>query len=145
MDITIREAVPADAATVAMLCGELGYPVSTGEMDKRLRHVADDPEHAVLVACGTDGVILGWLDVGMAFHLQSGQYAEIGGLVVTESARSAGVGKALVKAAEQWAAFGGAQRMLVRSNVAREGAHRFYLREGYEKSKTSSVFEKGLE
>jgi (aminoalkyl)phosphonate N-acetyltransferase len=143
--LTFREADPSDAAAVAALSAELGYAVPVGEMDKRLQHVADDPLHAVIVACGPDGAIIGWADVGMTFHLQSGHYAEIGGLVVTEAARGSGIGRELVRAAEQWAAFGGAKRMLVRSNVVREGAHRFYLREGYERSKTSAVFEKPLE
>jgi hypothetical protein len=34
--------------------------------------------------------------------------------------------------------------MTVSSRVTREGAHRFYLREGYELSKTSHVFAKPL-
>jgi len=32
----------------------------------------------------------------------------------------------------------------VTSRMSREGAHRFYLREGYERVKTSAVFEKIL-
>jgi hypothetical protein len=35
--------------------------------------------------------------------------------------------------------------MVVRSQVAREAAHRFYLRHGYERTKTSAVFSKVLE
>jgi GNAT superfamily N-acetyltransferase len=141
----IREALPSDAAAVAALSAELGYPVPVGEMEKRLRYLIEVPDHAVLVACIPEATIIGWVDVGMEFHVQWGHFAEIGGLVVTEKARSAGVGKALVHAAEQWAAFGGAKRMRVLSNAIREGAHRFYLREGYEKIKTSAVFEKELE
>jgi hypothetical protein len=38
----------------------------------------------------------------------------------------------------------GLQRALVRSQVSREPAHRFYLREGYAHVKTSAVFEKRL-
>ena len=34
--------------------------------------------------------------------------------------------------------------MTVSSRVTREGAHRFYLREGYELTKTSHVFAKPL-
>jgi hypothetical protein len=34
--------------------------------------------------------------------------------------------------------------MTVSSRVTREGAHRFYVREGYELSKTSHVFAKPL-
>jgi GNAT superfamily N-acetyltransferase len=80
----------------------------------------------------------------MTFHIQSGSYAEIGGLVVTAPARRNGVGKELVRRAELWAASQGARRMVVRSNAVREDAHRFYLRESYQRKKTSAVFEKPL-
>jgi len=144
MERKIREAARSDAAAAAALSGELGYPVSVAEMEKRLRRVEGDPGHAVLVACAPDGTVIGWLDVGLVFHLQSGMYGEIGGLVVTESARGSGVGRELVARAEQWAAARGAVRMLVRSNAIREDAHRFYLRESYKRVKTSAVFEKTL-
>jgi GNAT superfamily N-acetyltransferase len=151
MALTIREADRADAAALASLSGELGYPVSREEMEARLDIMARVPEHAVLVACegGTaakagSGRVIGWVDVGIAFHLQSGRYGEIGGLVVTGSARGKGAGKALVAEAETWAAAKGARKMLVRSNAIREDAHRFYLRESYIRSKTSAVFEKPI-
>jgi GNAT superfamily N-acetyltransferase len=144
MDITIREVKRSDAAAVAALCGELGYPATVPDMEARLDRVTAAPDHAVLVACAADGVPIGWVDVGMVFHLQSGTYAEIGGLVVTASARRGGIGKALVSRAEQWAAAHGAPRMLVRSNAIREDAHRFYVREEYQQKKTSAVFEKKL-
>jgi hypothetical protein len=38
----------------------------------------------------------------------------------------------------------GLRRALVRSQVSREPAHRFYLRAGYARVKTSAVFEKTL-
>jgi hypothetical protein len=34
--------------------------------------------------------------------------------------------------------------MVVRSQMAREAAHRFYVREGYRQTKTSAVFSKSL-
>lgn len=144
MEVTIREARPSDAAAAAALSAQLGYAVTAAEMERRLRAIDGMPDHTVLIACGPDGTVIGWADVSMTFHLQDGRYGEIGGLVVAESARSAGVGKALVGAAEQWVGFGGATRMLVRSNVVRERAHGFYLREGYRRVKTSAVFEKDL-
>lgn len=144
MDFTIRVVRLSDSAAVAALSGELGYAVSAPEMDERLRHVAQDPDHAVLVACSQDDVPIGWIDVGLTFHVQYGSYAEIGGLVVTEHARGNGAGAALVRSAEEWAASRGAKRMLVRSNAVRIDAHRFYLREKYQQKKTSAVFEKNL-
>jgi len=142
MMVTIRKADAGDAAAVASLSGELGYPVSEVDIGARLRRINEMPDHTVLVACAPDGVILGWADVGVTFHLQSGSYAEIGGLVVTASARRGGIGKELVARAEEWAFARGVKRMVVRCNAVREEAHRFYLREGYQQTKTSAIFEK---
>jgi GNAT superfamily N-acetyltransferase len=120
-------------------------------MEARLGLMENNRDHAVLVACdgdadpgagGQPGAVIGWIDVGVVFHLQSGRYCEIGGLVVTASARRRGTGAALVTQAEKWAAAKGLARVLVRSNAVREDAHRFYLREGYRRAKTSAVFEK---
>ena len=144
MPVKIREARQSDAAAVARLSAELGYPVQTGEMEKRLRVVDETPDHVVLVASVDDGPIIGWADLRFSFDIMTGRTAEIAGLVVGEGRRSAGVGGELVRAAEQWASFGGVTKMIVRSNVIRERAHGFYLRLGYTRYKTSAVFEKDL-
>jgi len=141
--LCIRKIALADAEAAAKLSEELGYPVSPDEMEKRIREVAHLAEHVVYVACIADAVI-GWIDVGVVHHLQAEAYAEIGGLVVSSEFRSAGIGRKLVARAEQWARDRGARRMVVRSRVSREAAHRFYLREGYERTKTSAVFSKAL-
>ncbi|MGE5114026.1 MAG: GNAT family N-acetyltransferase [Acidobacteriaceae bacterium] len=106
--VEIRECGPHDAASVAALSGELGYPVPATEMERRLEHFANDPNHAVLVACGEDGSVAGWIDVGVVFHLQSGAYCEIGGLVVAANARNNGIGRELLTAGEKWASSRGA-------------------------------------
>jgi GNAT superfamily N-acetyltransferase len=77
-------------------------------------------------------------------HLQADVRAEIGGLVVAAGCRSQGIGARLVGHAEQWARERGMCGMVVRSQIKREDAHRFYLREGYERTKTSAVFSKEL-
>ena len=141
--LSIRRIAVTDAEAAASLSGELGYPVSVEGMEERIRCLADLADHAVFVARIGEQLV-GWIDVGVTHHLQANTYAEIGGLVVSSGFRSAGVGKKLVAHAEQWAAARGIQRMVVRSQIAREGAHRFYLREGYERTKTSAVFSKTL-
>jgi GNAT superfamily N-acetyltransferase len=144
MKCEIRECYGSDSESIAKLSGQLGYAVPADEMERRLQHMANDPNHAVLVACLEDGEVVGWIDVGIVFHLQSGAYCEIGGLVVAESVRGNGIGRELVIAAEEWAATRGLKKVLVRSNAIRADAHRFYLRENYTMVKTSAVFEKKL-
>ena len=134
----------ADAAIVADLTTQLGYPTSSQETAERLAKLADRPEeHAALVA-EDEGRAVGWVHVELVTSLESGLKAKIGGLVVDEHHRSARVGAELLAAAEAWAREHGAARMVVRSRVTRERAHRFYEREGYALVKTSYVFEKIL-
>lgn len=142
-ELVLREITAADAAAAAMLSGELGYPVSAEIMERRIESLARSADHAVYVACAA-GEVVGWIDVGVIHHLQAEPRAEIGGLVVSSGARSGGIGRRLVARAEEWAAQRGLTSVVVRSQIAREGAHRFYLREGYQRTKTSAVFTKKL-
>ncbi len=144
MNCTIRECRLDDAAAVAELSGQLGYAVPLDVMTERIRSMSSDPTHTVVVACTDAGQVIAWMDLGIVFHLQSGKYCEIGGLVVAESARGNGIGCRMVAYAEQWAAEKGVKKVLVRSNSKRTDAHRFYLRENYAMVKTSAVFEKKL-
>ena len=88
--------------------------------------------------------MVGWIDLSVEYHLQSEPAVLIGGLVVGESARGRGIGRQLCEAAEDWTRARGVARLRVRSNVIRERAHSFYLRDGYARVKTSAVFEKIL-
>lgn len=112
-------------------------------MEERIRNYTRLTDRVVFVAYH-DGAVIGWIDVGIVHHLQVEPNGEIGGLVVSNTCRSAGIGAKLVARAEQWVKERGLTRMIVRSQIAREAAHRFYLREGYERTKTSAVFSKTL-
>jgi GNAT superfamily N-acetyltransferase len=144
MECQIRDFRMADAERIAELSGQLGSPVPIDQITQRLRLMENDAKHTVMVACLADGCVVAWMDLGIVLHLQSGEYCEIGGLVVADSARNQGIGAKLVAHAEQWARERGIKKVLVRSNAKRADAHRFYLRENYEMLKTSAVFEKKL-
>ena len=103
-----------------------------------LSRAADRVAFAAVVA----GQIVGWIDAAMERHLQSPASAVIGGLVVREDTRGLGVGKLLCLEVEEWARSKSVPLVRVRSQIKREDAHRFYLRDGYRKVKTSLVFEK---
>jgi GNAT superfamily N-acetyltransferase len=109
----------------------------------RLRSIGSRPDHAVLVAA--DGArLLGWVHVFVTRRLETDARAEIGGLVVDESCRGRGLGRALVRSAEAWARSYGLRLLRVRSNVTRERAHRFYEREGFREEKRQTVFTREL-
>jgi GNAT superfamily N-acetyltransferase len=134
----------ADAPVVADLTTQLGYPTSPTETTERISVLLARPDdHAALVA-EEDGRAIAWVHVAIYTSLESGRVATIGGLVVGEGHRSGGIGAQLLAAAEEWARENGAAKMVVRSRVTRERAHRFYEREGYAILKTSHVFEKRL-
>jgi GNAT superfamily N-acetyltransferase len=136
--VTIRAAVPADAAALAALSGELGYPAAEAEILERLARMGSTQQ--VLVY--DDGSVLGWIEVVEALRLESGRFGEITGLVVREASRGRGIGAALVEAAAAWARERGLPKLRVRSNVTRERTHRFYLRLGFFENKRQVVFDR---
>jgi GNAT superfamily N-acetyltransferase len=140
-DLIIRVMSPSDAERAAELSGELGYPITVDAMRARLSQLASLEDHILYAACVL-GDVAAWIDVGIVHHLQSPSYGEIGGLIVSSAYRGQGIGKKLVKAAEQWIAAKGIPTILVRSQVAREAAHRFYLQQNFSHVKTSAVFTK---
>lgn len=141
----IRKARFADAAAIAELSGQLGYPATLADMRERLTSLLHRPRHGVvLVAEDSKGEVIGWLHVSVTPLLEVPLRAEVNGLVVAEGQRSAGAGAKLLQAAEGWAKGKGCQSMSVRSNVIRDRAHAFYQRNGYEHYKTQKAFRKSL-
>ena len=92
----LREAEIGDAAEIARLGTELGYPADAGLMLPRLQAALGDGSRHVVVAATGDG-LLGWIGVERRSTLETGDKAEIAGLVVDARARRLGVGQALVE------------------------------------------------
>ena len=129
---------------MADLAGQLGYPCTPDEVRKRLVEMQAPNQYAVYVAEISKEEIAGWIGVYLFRSVELEKYAEISGLVVSEEARSRGVGKVLLEAAEEWARGTGCTVLSVRSNVKRERAHGFYEKNGYEWTKTQKTFCKNL-
>ena len=143
----IRPARPEDAAELARLSTQLGYPMSAAMAASQLSEVevTGRGDHAVLVAeASASERLAGWIQVSVSRIFEAPGAAEIAGLVVDESRRGEGIGPRLLRAAEDWARARGCAVLRVRSNVVRERAHAFYEREGYERVKVQQVFEKPL-
>ena len=140
----IRGARLADAAEMARLAGELGYPASADAMAQRLAGLLPDAGQHIAVA--SDGErLLGWVHVQRGSTLDIGERAEIVGLVVDATARRHGLGRRLVAVAEGWTRAQGLASLLVRSNVARDVSHPFYQSIGFARIKTQHVYAKSLE
>jgi GNAT superfamily N-acetyltransferase len=140
--VTIREMRLEDAEAVAQLTTQLGYQRNTGEIAGWITQASrGNAEQIAFVACVGEEVVA-WIEVSIERRLQSEAFGMIGGLVVSDQARSRGIGRRLCERAEEWAREQGLGTLRVLSRSTREGAHRFYLRDGYTQVKTSLVFEK---
>lgn len=139
----LRPARPDDAEEITRLSVELGYPAAPEAIAANLSALLASARYLVTVAAQGPR-LLGWAVVERRLALESGERAELTGLVVSASARRMGIGKALVSAAEQWGSEQGLESIYVRSNVARQESHPFYLGLGYNRKKTQHTYEKRL-
>ncbi len=130
--MTIREATQGDAAAVAALLGELGYPSSPAQAAERIGRIAADPSTCVLVA-EVDSELAG---VG-ALHVQNlverdEPGCEVAGLVVGHRFRRHGIGELLMQALEDEARRRGGKVMVLNTAHRRADAHAFYEALGYD-------------
>jgi GNAT superfamily N-acetyltransferase len=142
--VMVRAATVDDAAAIAPLLDELGYPADPEVVRDRLARLLARKDCLVAVAQSESGEICGWIQAHSAEVLESGFRVEIAGLVTAKSMRRRGIGRMLVECAESWAAQLGAKTIVVRSNVARSASHAFYPAVGYANTKTQSVYRKRI-
>jgi GNAT superfamily N-acetyltransferase len=130
--VALRPAAVADAAAVADMMSELGYPTAAAPMEARLLRLLDHPDYHTMVA-EADGRVVGLIGLGQGwFYEKDGSYARVLALVVEGARRGTGVGSALLRAGEAWALERGAGAVVLNSGEHRRDAHRFYERMGYE-------------
>jgi len=141
---SVRPPEPHDYGKIADLAGQLGYPSTAKQVQKRIDAMANSSQHAVYVAELPEGQIAGWIGLYVFRSVEQDSCAGISGLIIDQHIRSRGVGKALLDTAEKWAGSQGCNSISVHSNVTRERAHQFYTRNGYECVKTQKYLLKAL-
>jgi GNAT superfamily N-acetyltransferase len=139
--LTVRDARATDAAAVARLLGQLGYPTDPDAIASRLERLAVVGDRVVVAEVGEEIVGLAHLQVTPTIEYDR-PAAKIGALVVDESHRGAGVGRALVEAVEGEARTRGCTLMFLTTSARRTDAHEFYRRVGLEE--TGKRFTKSL-
>ncbi|MGK9231487.1 GNAT family N-acetyltransferase [Inquilinus limosus] len=128
----VRHATAADAAALAHLMAELGYPTSPEEMAARMEAIRGRADHATFVA-EEGGVVAGMVGVTVSPSLyRSDLLGAIVALVVSSEFRGRGIAALLVDRGEQWLRHRGAKRATVNPSTHRQDAHRLYARLGYE-------------
>jgi GNAT superfamily N-acetyltransferase len=133
MGLTIRDARADDAAAIAELLGQLGYPTSSsaaeGRLD-RLRIVGDR-----VVVADADGAVVGLAHLQVTPAIEHERpAAKLAALVVDEAHRGEGIGRALVDAIEAEARARGCALLYLTTAMRRAEAHEFYRRVGLEET-----------
>jgi GNAT superfamily N-acetyltransferase len=132
---------PADAGAVARLLPDLGYEATDEQLGRRLAALREWPDQEAFVA-EREGAIVALCQVQGVRLLASDGYAEVQALVVAAACQGQGIGQALLAHACEWAFARGYERVRLRSGIHREGAHAFYVAQGFTPSRTSLAFEK---
>jgi GNAT superfamily N-acetyltransferase len=133
--VNLRTATPGDAAEIARLLGLLGYPTDAGSIATRWAKWRANGSAAIVAGGQKSGGLLGVVTLFTTIVLHRPKpIGRISALIVDESARGHGVGRALVGAAEAFALREGCGMLEVTSNMRRTEAHAFYERLGFDKS-----------
>jgi GNAT superfamily N-acetyltransferase len=134
----LRDAAPADFAAVRRLLGQLGYAPDEAEFRRRFDSVLAAGGHRLTIA-EEEGVVAGVLHVFERPALDKGCEAVVQALVVDDAMRSRGVGEALMRGAEAWAAGRGLAATSLYTRIDRGRARGFYERLGYRLKATSHL------
>lgn len=139
----LRPATTDDAAAIAELLTQLGYPTLVDAARARLADlIRRGPPDRVIVA-DQDGKVVAVMTLHLTPELHRARpIGRVTALVVDESVRGSGVGAEMMEEAERILREDGAGLLELTSNMRRVDAHRFYERLGYQK--TSFRFAKEL-
>ena len=134
VDVAVRPAESGDAASLADLMTQLGYPTRASEMEMRMEVICADKNYATFVAV-SDGKVCGMIGIRISYSYEhNGPGGAILALVVSEKMRGHGVGEALITAAENDLAQKNINRLAVYTHFRRTEAHEFYEKLGYTKN-----------
>lgn len=146
--LIVRPARPSDAARIAELAGQLGYPSDPTTVGERMAILASDPDRVLMVAvlAEQDGAeqVVGWIELEFRAKFLTGRVGEIAGLVVDAAVRRSGAGRALVAWAESETRRRGLTTLCLRSNAQRVEAGAFYPALGFAMTKLSRYYTKSL-
>jgi GNAT superfamily N-acetyltransferase len=137
-ELLIRPASGGDAAPLAALMTELGYPTTEEDMRERFRVIGEEPHYRTFIA-EYRGEVVGMAGALKSYYFElNGSYVRLGALVTKSGHRNKGVGSALVEAVEQWAGAIGANAIVLNcgNREERKAAHIFYQRIGFEAKST---------
>jgi len=142
VDLRIRDASPDDGAAIASLLGQLGYETEASAVPPRLERLVIVGDRVVVAVLEEEVVGLAHLHASPTIEHER-PAAKISALVVDESHRGEGIGRALVDAMEAEARARRCVLLFLTTAARREDAHEFYRRVGLEE--TGTRFTKALD
>ena len=141
--VACREMKRGDLDAVWPLLEQLGYEITREQLEARFEMIWAASDHLLLVAEQGDRVA-GFLHASVRPALEKPPEPVVQAMAVDKSARRAGIGGALMAAAESWARDGGFSSISLYSQVERSDAHAFYTRLGFRPVATSALLRKAL-
>ena len=142
--VNIRQAIREDAAALAVLLTQLGYPPPQENLDFVLGKIETYSAGTYrLLVCEVEGDVVGFISLHwfQIFH-SPGMMGRITAFCVHERVRGKGIGQYMLAEAEKFLAAQGCTSVEVTSNMRRLQTHDFYLQHGY--AETSKRFIKSL-
>ena len=139
MRLVMREALVSDAERICDLSIQLGYQASISSIEQRVDRLSKDKDNVIFVAI-LENFSVGWVHVFATIRVESGEFGEIGGLVVDEHYRGSGIGKLLVQKSLEWTKEMNLPSLRIRTNTTRIETHRFYENCGFNELKSQKVF-----
>jgi GNAT superfamily N-acetyltransferase len=130
----IRRATMEDWRGIRLLLDQLDYPGTEHYLPEKIDRMMRDPDEVLLVF-EEEGVIMGCISLHFIPQLAlPGDFARISYFAIDEQARSKGIGREMEEYCTGLAKERGCYLIEVHCHTRREGAHRFYYRQGYEES-----------
>ena len=137
-DVTVRRATASDLEALSRLYVQLaGDVVESGpappERAAEVFELIEADGRRTLLVAEADGAVVGSVDLLVVANLthRGRPWAIIENVIVDESARRTGAGRALMTEAHRLAADAGVYELQLMSNLRRAGAHQFYESLGY--------------
>jgi GNAT superfamily N-acetyltransferase len=127
----IRPIHQGDAARLAILLEQLGFPATERDVRLRMDYWLGDRASA-LIGADDDGSLVGMAALHVTPLLEiTGKFGRLAALVVDETSRGRGVGRLLIDGVEERARAEGCLFVEVTSSNHRAPAHLFYERLGF--------------
>jgi ribosomal protein S18 acetylase RimI-like enzyme len=142
VDLTIRDARADDGAAISSLLGQLGYQTNAAAVAPRLERLMIVGDRVVVAVVDNEVVGLAQLHASPTIEHER-PAAKISALVVDESHRGQGIGRALVAELEAEARARRCVLLFLTTAARREDAQAFYRRVGLEQ--TGTRFTKALD